>query len=123
MPARPKRPCNRPGCRRLTTERYCEEHMREYRQRQDRERGTAHERGYDARWRRARAVYLREHPLCVRCEREGRITPATVVDHIVPHKGDMELFWDRENWQPLCARHHNIKTAREDSNFTRRAGR
>lgn len=32
---------------------------------------------------------------------------ASVVDHIQPHRGDLELFWDPENWQPLCALHHN----------------
>lgn len=30
------------------------------------------------------------------------------VDHIVPHKGDMALFWDSQNWQPLCPDHHDI---------------
>lgn len=38
---------------------------------------------------------------------------ATVVDHIIPHRGNMELFWRRENWQPLCEKHHNVKTAKE----------
>jgi hypothetical protein len=27
---------------------------------------------------------------------------ATVLDHIVPHKGNGELFWDPANWQGLC---------------------
>lgn len=39
---------------------------------------------------------------------------ATVVDHIVPHRGDQKLFWDRSNWQPLCEHHHNVKTMTED---------
>lgn len=38
----------------------------------------------------------------------------TVVDHIVPHRGDQKLFWDRGNWQPLCEHHHNVKTMTED---------
>lgn len=38
----------------------------------------------------------------------------TVVDHIVPHRGDQKLFWDRSNWQPLCEHHHNVKTMTED---------
>lgn len=25
-----------------------------------------------------------------------------MVDHIIPHKGDMTLFWDPDNWQSLC---------------------
>jgi len=39
---------------------------------------------------------------------------ATVVDHITPHKGDNDLFWDRANWQSLCESCHNRKTAAED---------
>lgn len=74
-------------------------------------------RGYGARWQRAREQYLRLCPLCVKCMLEGKITPAKVVDHIVPHKGDMVLFWDVNNWQPLCVQHHNSKTAKEDGGF------
>ena len=38
------------------------------------------------------------------------LTPATVVDHIVPHRGDHALFWDEQNWQPLCKSCHDKKT-------------
>ncbi len=72
-----------------------------------RERGSAASRGYNARWRKARATHLAKHPLCVRCEKEGRVTAATVVDHIVPHCGDSKLFWDTSNWQSLCKPHHD----------------
>lgn len=68
---------------------------------------TSAQRGYGYRWRQARAAYLAEHPLCVMCQAEGLVTPATVVDHVVPHRGDQRLFWDRANWQPLCATHHS----------------
>lgn len=119
MPIKPKKPCGKIGCRRLTTERYCEEHMREYRQQQDRERGTAHERGYNARWRKARVTYLKRNPLCRQCEAGGRITAATIVDHVIPHRGDMDLFWDVDNWQTLCKPCHDRKTAREDGGFGR----
>ena len=68
---------------------------------------TAAQRGYGYRWQRAREAYLREHPLCVMCQAEGRVTAATVVDHVVPHRGDERLFWDRGNWQGLCARCHS----------------
>lgn len=76
---------------------------------------TSAERGYDHRWRKARAIYLRAHPLCCYCEREGRLTPATVVDHVVPHRGDERLFWREDNWQPLCRRCHDGVKAREES--------
>ena len=73
-------------------------------------RGGADARGYDARWRRARKAFLQRHPLCAECMKEGKLTPATVVDHIVPHRGDPRLFWDEKNWQPLCKECHDRKT-------------
>jgi len=76
----------------------------------DRLRGGADARGYDARWRKARAAFLQKHPLCRQCLREGRLTPATVVDHILPHRGNQELFWDEKNWQALCRTCHDRKT-------------
>lgn len=71
---------------------------------------------YDrARWRRERAAYLRAHPLCCFCEAQGRTTLATVVDHIVPHRGDPELFWDQDNWQGLCATDHSATKQEQES--------
>ena len=66
-----------------------------------------HKTDYARRWQRARLVYLKEHPLCTMCRAQGYTVQAKVVDHIVPHKGDPRLFWDRGNWQPLCYTHHN----------------
>ena len=65
------------------------------------------ERGYGYRWQKARAQYLRLHPLCVMCQTEKRITAANTVDHRIPHKGDDALFWSQDNWQSLCASHHS----------------
>lgn len=76
------------------------------------QRGTAAERGYDHRWRKARAAHLAEHPLCVECLKVGSVTAATDVDHIVPHRGDSELFWKEGNLQSLCGMCHKRKTAR-----------
>ena len=56
---------------------------------------------YGAKWQRARARFLRAHPLCVFCEASGEVRPAEVVDHIKPHRGDEALFWDEANWEPL----------------------
>ena len=64
-------------------------------------------RGYSYRWQQYRLRFLAAHPLCVMCQARGRITVATVVDHIIPHKGDQRLFWDRANWQSLCTAHHS----------------
>lgn len=73
-------------------------------------RETAAERGYDSKWRDARSRFLRKHPLCAGCMKAGKLMPATVVDHIIPHRGDQVLFWNKENWQPLCKDCHDRKT-------------
>jgi len=65
-------------------------------------RTSASRRGYGRKWQAARAVFLQAHPLCAMCQQRGVVTAAQVVDHIVPHRQDMKLFWDRKNWQPLC---------------------
>ena len=44
----------------------------------------------------------------------GERVQAQVVDHIVPHRGDKELFWDKNNWQALCFSCHSSKTATMD---------
>lgn len=104
MPVRP--PLHRPMGQRSKRERDKEADLR---------RGSARQRGYDGRWDKARLVFLAEHPLCAMCMREGRITAAAVVDHIIPHRGDQALFWDRSNWQPLCKAHHDGAKQREEA--------
>ncbi len=75
-------------------------------------RGGARARGYSRRWERERRIFLARHPLCVHCLAAGRTRAAEVVDHIVPHRGDSELFWDGHNWQALCKACHDRKTGR-----------
>lgn len=91
----------------------------------DDRRGSAAARGYGRKWQEARAAFLAAHPLC-QCEEcdEGRLrlTPATIVDHIVAHKGDRKLFWDRKNWQAMSKPCHDRKTALEDGGFGRTPG-
>lgn len=70
-------------------------------------RASAADRGYGTKWQRARAAYLKANPWCVYCREAGRRTPATVVDHIEPHRRDWKLFWRRSNWQGLCKTCHN----------------
>lgn len=114
VPARIKRECRKLGCLNLTANAcgYCDEHLNEAHLKYDRYRGSSNESGYNSRWQRYRKWFLARNPLCAVC---GEL--ATVVDHIVPHKGDKALFWDKNNHQPLCERCHNIKTAREDGGF------
>ncbi|NMZ77376.1 HNH endonuclease [Pseudomonas nitroreducens] len=80
---------------------------------------TTAERGYGGRWQKARLTFLRKNPLCSYCQDRGKVVAATVVDHKVPHKGDQSLFWDRSNWQPLCAQcHSSTKQRIEKSGVT-----
>ncbi len=41
------------------------------------------------------------------CAFKGCVQTATVVHHVIPHKGNLKLFWSRSNWQALCQHHHN----------------
>jgi 5-methylcytosine-specific restriction endonuclease McrA len=45
-----------------------------------------------ASWQRRRRHQLRIEPLCRFCLEVGRVTPATVADHVVPHAGDYAAF-------------------------------
>ena len=74
---------------------------------------------YNRRWSKERGRFLQDNPLCAYCMEQGKIKPANVVDHIVPHKGDMDLFWDKANWQPLCKRCHDSVKQREERTGSR----
>ena len=113
MPRRPNTPCQHPGCATLVPygTKFCEKHKSLHPE----EVRSAGSRGYNRAWQKARKQYLNAHPLCVKCMEEGRYVKATVVDHIIPHRGDKKLFWDQSNWQSLCKKHHDLKTGNEDS--------
>lgn len=114
MPSAAFKPCSKAGCGSLATNgSHCDKHQtakHDY----DKQRGSANERGYGHKWRKERLEYLSNNPLCVTCLSLGRVTPAGVVDHIIAHKGDQQLFWSRSNWQALCISCHNRKTATQD---------
>ena len=115
MPKKAMKPCKHPGCPKLTEGAYCDEHKPLHP-----DRPSAAKRGYGSKWQKASKAYLQSHPLCVECVKLGRYTKATVVDHIVPHRGDQKLFWDQSNWQALCKTCHDRKTLTEDINPTYR---
>ena len=66
------------------------------------------------KWQRLRNEYLGYHPLCERCERDGRIKPATDVHHIKPiqSKTTIEemtaLAFDANNLMALCYQCHHL---------------
>lgn len=90
----------------------------------DRQRGTTAERGYDADWKRVRAMKLAMSPLC---ECEGcqagrlRVTEATVVDHIVPIAERPDLRLALSNLRSMAKSCHDRRTAREQG-FARPRG-
>jgi len=72
-----------------------------------------------ARWQKRRAAQLASEPLCAICLAAGRVTAATVADHIEPHRGDPVKFWEGA-LQSLCDeapwRCHSSVKQREERN-------
>lgn len=74
-----------------------------------------------ARWQKLRAKVLARDLFT--CQRTGALLTgkypsphSAVVDHIKPHRGDPELFWDEENLQAVSkAYHDSVKQAEEQS--------
>jgi 5-methylcytosine-specific restriction endonuclease McrA len=85
----------------------------------DLRRGSARSRGYNVRWQKARQTFLARSPLCLGCEAVGRVEPAIIVDHVVPHDGDTNRFWDTERWQGCCKWHHDVVKQRLEDRWRR----
>ncbi len=75
---------------------------------------SAAQRGYDANWRKLRKQVLTEEPLCKRCEREGRVTESTIVDHVIPIDQRPDLRLERSNCESMCKAHHDAEKQQED---------
>ena len=82
---------------------------------------------YQLNCHRKRAKYqLMIEPLCRFCQQAGRVEPARIADHVVPHRGDWNLF-RLGDLQSLCDHCHNaIKRRIEDNgeseNYSRAIG-
>jgi 5-methylcytosine-specific restriction endonuclease McrA len=73
------------------------------------------------RWKRRAADQLEREPLCRMHKAKGKAVAATVADHVVPHRGDPDLFWDGE-LQSLCGHcHSSAKQRQERAEGRRRA--
>lgn len=66
----------------------------------------------NVRWRNTSRRFLAANPLCAECAKAGRCAPSQCTDHVIPHRGDLTLFWDRGNYAALCFSCHSRK--RED---------
>jgi 5-methylcytosine-specific restriction enzyme A len=118
MPYAPKLPCRGPGCGQLVSESgFCP--ACKARGLGQRDRLTAAQRGYGSRWQKVAKAYLLQNPFAVDIYNHfgGRIVLAECVDHIIPHRGDMELFWNPSNFQGLTLADHARKTNSEDGGF------
>lgn len=106
----PLRFCATPGCAARVPKGHCAAHA------QMREQGRPNfdvRRLYRTRrWIRLRASVLQEQPFCVDCSKLNRLEPSTDVDHVRPHRGNVNLFWDSTNLQALCHACHSKKTER-----------
>jgi 5-methylcytosine-specific restriction enzyme A len=112
--------CLQPGCGAIVPRGYCAGHRRKMEAR----RGSSNSRGYTRTWSKRSKRFLDRFPLCgmrpgnlapvmSRCHSDGVRTPADVVDHVVPHRGNVDLFDDELNWQALCYRCHARKSQTE----------
>ena len=87
-----------------------------------REGKSSAQRGYGYKWQQYRLKFLKANPLCKFCENEGRVTEAKIVDHIIPHEGNQQLFWDECNHQPLCKLCHDKVKQKIEVNQMGRGG-
>lgn len=110
MPNKPLKPCKYPGCPELVSSGYCAAHEqtrpREY------DRDPKRQRLYSTAWKKRRLNHLAKHPWCEECLSKGIYTEATDVHHVIPHRGDVKIFWSSP-LQSLCHACHSRITAAE----------
>ncbi|HSR77580.1 MAG TPA: HNH endonuclease signature motif containing protein, partial [Xanthobacteraceae bacterium] len=74
---------------------------------------------YGRRWQKLRRAFLAAHPLC-QCDDNGGAGcgyAAAVVDHRIPHNGDLALLFAWDNLQAMTKACHDRKTAARDGGF------
>ena len=108
-----KKPCAHQPCASLVNapQTHCQKHLPQHHAQLNKQRKpTPQDKFYHStRWRKARGGHLSKHPWCTA---DGCKDIATVVDHITP-VADGGEFWNTDNYQSLCHRHHSAKTMRE----------
>lgn len=127
MTTKPKKPCRNKFCRHTTNSKsgFCPDCEPQFQKKQ-----KAIKKKYDtrrnpevkkwtnsARYQKERKFFKQKNPFCAKCSTLKKPVIANILDHIQPHKGDYRLFWDQTNWQMLCKRCHDVKTASEDGGF------
>ena len=110
MPPRSYKPCSYPGCGNLTKDKSgrCSQHPKVP---WERHAGNAVVRKRGTTLIRLRRKLFARDPLCAMCKAAGRVTLATVRDHVVPlQEGGAD---DESNVQGLCATCHDQKSLTE----------
>jgi hypothetical protein len=120
------RACAEPGCsERIEDGARCPAHQQVW----NRSRGNSTERGYDWRWRRLRAAFLRarceactdrpsatcercrgtglENAFCRDCARAGQMVEAAEVHHVQSIRLAPERRLDATNLVAVCVAHHH----------------
>lgn len=121
VPRKPKRPCSHPACPKLTDSRFCEEHARQENKRYEKyDRDPAVRRRYGRAWKRIRDRHISLFPLCEECKKQGKLTPAEEVHHIIPlSRGGTHAA---NNLMSLCKSCHSEITARDGDRWNSSRG-
>jgi 5-methylcytosine-specific restriction protein A len=106
--------CRFPGCGTLLENQgYCDKHKIEKKTEPFKNAVKSNEGLYNTtRWRKLRAKLLEEQENCYRCgifKTESKLE----VHHIIPPRGDEELFFDINNLAVVCSECHKVITAQE----------
>lgn len=119
MPKKPKRPCSQPGCPELTDGRFCKEHAKQEASRYEKyQRDPETRKRYGRAWKRIRDRYIAAHPLCEKCKKQEKLTPAEEVHHILPlARGGTH---DECNLMALCTPCHSAITAKDGDRWRSR---
>lgn len=87
-------------------ERYALKRRKDKERRYNASRPSQHQVYWSSEWRRLRDWYRTRHPLCEECLRQGRVTAAEMVHHVVEiSEGGAAL--DAQNLESLCMACHN----------------
>jgi len=106
MPYKPRKPCAHQGCPALTANRYCYAHQKAEAKRYNHyDRDPDTNKRYGRTWKQIRAAFLTANPLCVICQRTGRLTPATLAHHKVKVTDGGTNDW--RNLMALCLECHS----------------
>ena len=115
MPYKPLKPCAYPICPNLTRDYYCPDHIHlaqaEHKE-MDKNRPTAHQRGYDTTWEKIRNYVLATEPLCRRCYAIGQAKPANLVHHQDHNPRNNE----NGNLEPMCESCHDLEHSKRKGN-------